>query len=216
MNMESSPKQVESIEKNEQYTEKELKERFFLALIIDKVFEDYENDMYDADFDEGDVKYFRSTISKMNDDDAKTVLSLPADIRINFFKKFLEKCKNGEFATKDLAKYIINISKERGYTLGYHCSIKNIERRKGQEWKIIGTELDDRDDMKMAYYSVDYENFYRKKPAKYIYLVRAETGSDSAHKLDMDNRWSRAPSLSIVSKVDLHEIDEEIKEHFKK
>jgi hypothetical protein len=65
----------------------------------------------------------------------------------------------------------------------------------------------------MAYYSLDFENFYRKNPtAKYLYTVRAEVGDDSSHKKDTSNNWGRASRLSIITELNLHETQEKIQE----
>ena len=70
--------------------------------------------------------------------------------------------------------------------------------------------------MKMAYYSEDYLHRYKKKPGRFLYIVRAETGSRSAHKKDLANRWSRAPLLSVIDECDMKEINREINKAIEK
>jgi hypothetical protein len=110
-----------------------------------------------------------------------------------------------------MVKAILESQVRFGATLGYHVSDKSVEPS-GVDWVIQGTELDDRDDMKMAYYSLDYENFYRKKPASQLYFVRAETGERSSHRRDQNGKWGRATQLAIVDQISLREVDGEVSE----
>ena len=202
------------IEKKENPASPVLKEEIFLNVIFDKIIDAFEDDLYDTGADEEDVTYFRNKISHRTQEEILGVLSLPKDVRINLFKKAFAETEAGNLAINLILHTAIEGHKKYGYTLGYHVSSKDIQPTKGG-WNISATEVDDRDDMKMAYYSLDYEHFYRKKPAKYIYFVRAETGEGSSHKKDTSNRWSRAVSLSIVDRVSLAEVDEIVDETYK-
>lgn len=202
------------IEKKENQNTPLLREKIFLNVVFDKMIDVFEDDLYDAGADEEDVTYFRNKISHRTQEEILGVLSLPKDVRTILFKKSFAEAEAGNFAIDRILHTAIEGHKKYGYTLGYHVSSKDIQPTKGG-WNISATEVDDRDDMKMAYYSLDYEHFYRKKPAKYIYFVRAETGENSSHKKDTSNRWSRAVSLSVVDRVALSEVDEIVDKTYK-
>jgi hypothetical protein len=53
----------------------------------------------------------------------------------------------------------------------------------------------------MAYYSLDHRNLFQKKHGDHVYLVRAQTKGNYAHKQDQNNHWGRAPTLSIIDHV---------------
>lgn len=216
-NMESE--KTTSNHSQEQYREVEnsfedkraLKEQIFLAVIFDKLIDAFEDDLYDSGAEEEDVSYFRKKVSHRDQKDILSILSLPKDIRSGLFKRCFSEENSGNNAIDKIISVALDGNKKYGFTLGYHVSDKDIIPSKNG-WVITPSEFDDRDEMKMAYYSLDYENFYRKKPAKYVYFVRAETGENSSHKKDTSDRWSRATQLSIVDKVSLIEIDSLVKE----
>lgn len=206
---------MESIEKGpkkcnnkfpEQLESSRLKEEIFLSVVFDKLIDAFEDDLYDAGGEEEDIVYFRNKVSQKNQEEILGVLSLPKDIRTSLFTKAFKEHTSGNLAIDSIISTALAGYQKYGYTLGYHVSDKEIVPTK-KGWNIQATEVDDRDDMKMAYYSLDYEHFYRKKPSKYIYFIRAETGDTSSHKKDTSNRWSRAVSLSVVEKVSLLEVD---------
>lgn len=197
----------------EQITGPELKEKIFLSVVFDKLIDTFEDDLYDAGATDEDLHYFRTKVSKFSQEEILGLLSLPKDIRINLFEKAFTN-STGVPPVDTILQTALDGYHKYGFTLGYHVSSKEIvPSAKG--WNITASEMDDRDDMKMAYYSVDYEHFYRKKPAKYIYFVRAETGANSSHKRDTSDRWSRAVELSIVDKVSLREVDELVNQIYK-
>jgi hypothetical protein len=187
--------------------EREIKERIFLTVIFDELLDAFEDDLYNAGAEEEDVTYFRQKVSSRSQEEILGILSLPKDIRVTLFAKAFKENDSGNKAVDQILSVALTGYRDFGFTLGYHVSQKDIEPGR-DGWMIHGTEFDDRDEMKMAYYSVDYNHFYRKKPGKWIYFVRAEMGNKTAHKLDNDNRWSRAPLLSIVDRVLLHEVDD--------
>jgi hypothetical protein len=215
MNMEQQP-QEQSLENTKLENENplRLKEKIFLSVVFDKLIDTFEDDLYDAGAEEEDIRYFRDKVSHRSQEEILGVLSLPKDIRNNLFHKAFTKEAAGNVAIDSIVSSALDGYHKYGYTLGYHVSDKEIVPTKNG-WNISPTEVDDRDDMKMAYYSVDYEHFYRKKPAKYIYFVRAETGENSSHKKDTSSRWSRAVSLSVVDKVPLAEVDELVEKTYK-
>ena len=64
----------------------------------------------------------------------------------------------------------------------------------------------------MAYYSFDYENLYRVKNPNYIYVVSIQENERSGHRKDGNNEWGRAPSLTVIEKINLKEVDEIVQE----
>lgn len=191
-----------------------LRQNIFQTVIFDRLLDLFEYDLYDAGAEEEDVTYFRNKTKNKSQEEILGILSLPKDIRASLFKRAFESTGSGNIAIDQILSTALSGHKDHGFTLGYHVSQKEIKPTK-EGWYIHGKEFDDRDEMNMAYYSVDYDHFYRKKPAKYIYFVRAETGGTTAHKTDNDNRWSRAPLLSIVGQVPLQEVDELVGQIFK-
>lgn len=210
----SSPETIlHSVEKKKELP-LQMKEQLFLAVIFDKLIDSFEDDLYDAGADEADVVYFRNKVSNKDQEEILGILSLPKDIRGNLFSKAFKESSAGNKAIDSILATAMDGHKKYGFTLGYHVSDKEIVPTK-EGWNIHAFEFDDRDEMKMAYYSLDYENFYRKKPAKYIYFVRAETGENSSHRKDTSDRWSRASQLSVVDKVSLSEVDSLVGELYK-
>lgn len=204
----------ETVEGERPCTPRELKERIFLNIIFDRLFDVYEEDLYDAGYEEEEVARFEERLEQMTDEEIKSVLSLPKEVRRPLFERYRQEIENGSMRVEELVEQIRNDSMRFGFTLGYHVSMREIAPA-GGEWSVDGDEIDDRDDMKMAYYSLDFENFYRKKPARYVYFIRAETGERSSHRLDQSNNWSRAPRLSVVARADLREIDETVEQLYK-
>lgn len=191
--------------------EKELKEKIFQTIVFDKLESSFEEGLCEAELSNEAVSYFRNKMSTLSDDDILGILSFPKVLRLNLFKKKIELNGDGVEAVDEIVKTFLEASRKYGYRLGYHVSLSDIKETP-TKWDIVGTEFDDRDEMKMAYYSVDYDHFYRKKSARWVYFVRAETGASSSHKIDNDSRWSRAPSLSIVDRIPLGEVDELVRE----
>ena len=80
-----------------------------------------------------------------------------------------------------------------------------------KSWVVYGKEKDHRDnDLPMAYYSFDYMNLYKSKDPKYIYVVSVQKSQSSGNRRDGNNQWGRAPSLSVVEKFDLRELEMEV------
>ena len=80
-----------------------------------------------------------------------------------------------------------------------------------KSWVVYGKEKDHRDnDLPMAYYSFDYMNLYKSKDPKYIYVVSVQKSQSSGNRRDGNNQGGRAPSLSVVEKFDLRELEMEV------
>lgn len=188
------------------------REKVFQHIIMDRLLDTYETDLEDADLTSEEIDRFVGTIEQFSNEAIMAVLSLPKELRPKLFSTYRKKIDEDEVSPEEIAASLRDLCVSFGFTLGYHVSMKDIPQQENKAWAIQPTELDDRDDMKMAYYSLDFDNIYRKKPARYLYFVRAEIGEHSAHKRDQNNNWGRAPYLSIVEKEDLREVDTLVEE----
>lgn len=196
--------------------ESELKrEYYFRALVLSHLLSTIRESLENAEFSESNIDEFTNELAKLPEDDQFAVLAVPSELRGGFFAKYHKKIEDGQMSIADTVEDIRKINKQYGFTVGYHLSDHQILKGLGTSngaWNIKGSEFDDRDEMKMAYYSEDYLHRYKKKPGRYLYIVRAENGSQSVHKRDLSNRWSRAPLLSIIDECDMREINREIDE----
>lgn len=189
---------------------KEMREHVFCAVVFERLMRNFEEDMEDLDYSEDEISEFQRFISGLDEDGIKRMLSIPHELRRDIFKNFREKIDEDGKRFGELLGLLHEYSRRKGYTVGYHASKQDIpkERNGNREgWNIRATELDDRDDMLMAYYSLDYEHVFRMRHPKYIYVVRAETSEESSHKKDQSNNWGRASSLSVVDRFDIREVD---------
>jgi hypothetical protein len=210
-----------TIEKKIPKSEKEeLFEQIFNNIVNNRILEDFQEDIETAldelDLDTDNIEDAQEALNFFNPEEQKQVLSLPASIRISRFKNILPKIrdKNGKIDFVVFFNSLLAESKKLGSTLGYHISPKNINRQEGQDWCIQASDFDDRDNQKMAYYSMDYLNLYRKKQGNFLYVVRAETGQGSSHRQDNDGKWGRASRLSIISCIPLDDLDREVNQNY--
>jgi hypothetical protein len=189
------------------------KEAIFSSLVINHVLETTEESLENTDYDDNEIEAFKETLAGLSSEEIKGVLSLPYELRETVFASYKKRIENGDCTPERMVDELNTLAKEHGFTIGYHASNINIDpeisaHNMPKKWNIIGYEMDDRDDVSMAYYSLDYENVYRKHAGKYLYLVRAETGEQTSHKKDLSNNWGRAPQLSVIEKIDIREFDE--------
>ncbi|MDP2815046.1 MAG: hypothetical protein Q8O19_00010, partial [Rectinemataceae bacterium] len=111
---------------------------------------------------------------------------------------------------------LLERARKYGFTLGFHLSPIDIRPGKDGSWMIKGTEKDHRhDDRAMAYYSTDYSHRYLKKPSRYLYVIRAETGEDTSHYPDNDGTWGHASSLAVIDQVDMQSLEKEMDQRLK-
>jgi hypothetical protein len=119
----------------------------------------------------------------------------------------------------EMIEKIIKASKTQARHIAYHCSDHDItpkEENDGQgkrvkTWAIKGTEPDHRDnDVPMAYYSFDYHHLYKTKSPEFIYVVSIQTNEKSGHKKDNNRVWGRAPSLTVIEKINIEELEQYI------
>ena len=190
------------------------RETLFAQCVTERILSDVESSMLDADFTESDIVAFKESLYQFSEDQIKQILSVPWELRERRFAAFKKVGKDPSQIAQDL----LEDAEKNGFTIGYHLSSHEIDpisgRNASEEWCIDESELDDRDDRMMAYYSLDYENLFRKKSGKYLYIVRAHTGKETSHKQDGNNHWGRASKLSIVSKLDIADIDDDVERRF--
>jgi hypothetical protein len=205
---------MEKLSSIEVYTNRQEKQRskelIFQTLILDQIIGAFEHDLEDMDFDMELIREFEEEIEKLDEDKIKGVLATPKELRLKNFPIYLKKIEEGTTNPQQVVKEITNIAQKNGYTLGYHVTNNKILPSPNNEWNIIGTEIDDRDDRAMAYYSLTYADIYRTDRRKFLYVIRANTGPNTEHKTDTSNNWGRASTLPIVHEINLLEIDEQV------
>jgi len=198
----------------EKHTPEEIKEGIFSTLIITNIIEAFSDDLEDAGADLDLVKTFKIELRDLHEEDIKAVLSMPKELRLKNFPRFISRLENNETTVREIIAELVTNAKKNGYTLGYHASnTRNFSH--GGEWIINGKEVDDRDNKAMAYYSETYTDIFRADRRKYLYVIRSQISSDTDHKRDTSNHWGRASTLAIVHEIDLIEIDELVEERYK-
>lgn len=178
----------------------EIRESVFSLIIDNHLVEVFLNDLYDVEYirSEEEESLFLSGMMQLNREQQLMAMSLPYEIR----KRRLIAFFRAKVGLRDLAKRLYEEAQASGFIVGYHVSKYEIKPDNTGEWVINGSELDDRDDKPMAYYSLDYTNIYKKTRGNYIYLVRGQIGEDSTHKRDTSNNWGRASVLSVISRME--------------
>lgn len=209
---------MENIDLTTAQPEKEIiddEEMIFDTLIKGEIIEAFVADMEDSGFEKEEIDEFLMELEKVDEKSIKGILSMPEELRKRNFPVFKRKIDEGKMSIQSMIDNMKEVSQKNGFTIGYHTSKVDIPKE-GEKWEIKATELDDRDDRKMAYYSLDRKSLYRADRGTNLYVVRSEIGENSSHKRDGKNNWGRANSLSIICKVELPEIDLKIEEELKK
>src|SRR3989344_3020458 len=209
------PRQAESSSE----TRDERREYHFRALVQSHLLNTIQHALEDAEFLEPDIDAFMTALAELPEDDQQAVLTLPFEIRERLLRRYHEKVVGQQLSPAGVVNDLLEKNRRYGYTLGYHLSQKKVpQETHGTDvvWDIKGNEMDDRDDMHMAYYSEDYLNRYIKKNGRYLYIVRAETGADSPHKQDLKNHWGRAPFLSVIDELDMQAVEQDIDQAIEK
>lgn len=187
-----------------------LRDRLFMQLIAARVLVDFHNDLGYADFPEEAFEEFEKEFAELSEADKRAVLAIPAQLREMQFKKYSEKVYAGEMNGADILHDLLTKARANSFGIGFHLSLYDIRPEKDGSWYVRGTEPDHRhDDRPMAYYSTDYSNRYKEKKVNYLYVVRAEMGDRTSHYRDNDGSWGHASSLSIISKIDMAEVEKE-------
>lgn len=215
----SRDEKKESTVHNHDLNHDERREFYFRDIIQSSLMETIEGALDDVGFSVDDIDLFTTALRALPEADKLTALSLPLEIRERLLAQYHKRVEDGEITPADVVQDILVKFRKHGFTLGYHLSDKQIPKQKlgtGETWNVKGSELDDRDDRKMAYYSEDYLHRYKKKAGNYLYVIRAETGPNTSHKQDLNNHWGRAATLSIIDEYDMSQVERRIDEAMEK
>lgn len=196
----------------------ELKEVLFHEIITSKIVDTYEKEMEQIGFSDKEINTFREKILSLSIEKRESLYAFPWELKQRALPAFFKKIKQNTETIDSMVEKIVDASEKQHRKIGYHSSNENImpkeERSNGQlvkSWVIYGKEKDHRDnDLPMAYYSFDYENLYRVKNPNFIYIVSIQESEKSGHRKDGNNEWGRAPSLAVIEKIDLKEVDQTI------
>jgi len=192
--------------KNPSESVQEIHEHIFLNLIFDRLLDELEEEMGDADWTNDEITRFFLALEHTDDESIKNALAIPKELRPAYFARQRTRMLEEGVNPEDIARELVALNRAHGFTIGYHVSQFEIPPESSGAWAVKPTELDDRDDMPMAYYSLDYDHIYREKQSTHLYFVRAITG-EGPHKRDLKNNWGRAPYLSIIGSMPLVEAD---------
>lgn len=188
-----------------------LKEYLFRELVETSALKDFEDSMRGFGYSEEEIETLHNELEKLGDG-MQRVLSFPWELRNKFLPNFKKMIDEGKSSIPEMVKKVFEVGTKNGSKIAYHCSNIDITKNnKDNSWVVWGSEADHRDnDNKMAYYSFDYYNLYRTKSPKFLYLVSSHRNS-LAHKTDGVS-WGRAPSLDIIAKIDLRNMDAQLSE----
>ena len=188
------------------------REHIFRSIIVQKLLGGIEDALADNDFSDEEIDRFETYLRTLPEERVLGVLAIPYELKGSVFGS----ARKAGIMPEAFVRQLDDGAQKYGFTVGYHISrarlpVMHDQKNPDQEtWSITGNELDDRDDMNMAYYSLDYENLFRKNRGAFLYLVRAELGPQTAHKRDLKNNWGRAPQLSIIAEFNIMEIEEKL------
>jgi len=201
---------IESLRTPEQISTKEY---IFRNIVENKILDSFLSDMESAGFSPEQVEQFESMLTEDINIMPK-IIAFPRELKKRSFSYFSKEILNGRADMRFMYDNLKKRAKLTNPKIAYHCgnndirpkTLKDINREDFESWSISGTEKDHRDDDKpMAYYSFDYMNLYRKKNPKYLYLIE----SNPKHRTD-GVEWGRAPTLDVIEKLDLREVDAEV------
>lgn len=212
MSLESfKPKKETVLPEVENRIRESLRNRIFDQLVAGKVLDTFQEELEEAEFDDETQREISSTFAALSESDKRAVLAIPAQLRPPLFARYAKQIDAGLMTGGGMVDDILEKAKKYGFTLGFHLSPNDIKPEKDGSWNIRGTEKDHRhNDLPMAYYSMDYSHRYLKKPSRFLYVIRAETGADTSHYPDNDGTWGHAASLAIIDRVDLKALEEEM------
>ncbi|MDP3402549.1 MAG: hypothetical protein Q8S35_01170 [bacterium] len=193
-----------------------MRDRIFDQLVAARVLDTFLDELDECDFKESDLEEITSAFGELPEADKRAVLAIPAQLRPQVFKRYASMIHDGTISGRGMIDDVLEKARKYGFTLGFHLSPIDIRPGKDGSWMIKGTEKDHRhDDRAMAYYSTDYSHRYLKKPSRYLYVVRAETGEDTSHYPDNDGSWGHASSLAIIEQVDMPALEKEMETRLK-
>jgi hypothetical protein len=198
----------------------ELENDFFHRLITTNIIESYDTELVKFGCNDEQLNEFSAAILDLSISDREYLYAFPWELKQRAIPAFLKKIEQGKGTIREMVDKIVSASKQQNRRIAYHASNQDIAPKKqiigsvaGTSWFIDGTEADHRDnDLPMAYYSYDYENLYRVKNPRYLYVVSVQESAGSGHKKDGNNQWGRASTLTIVSKVDFRDLEKKVQE----
>lgn len=194
-----------------------LREHFFTEEVTSHILTTFLDELEDAGIEGEEKQDLIRAFAALSEEDKRAALAIPAQLRPTLFEKYAAKFEDGSITPAGMLEDIVQKAHTHGFTLGYHQSPADIKPLKDGTWMVRGTEKDHRNnDMTMAYYSMDYTHRYQKKPMRYLYVIRAETGKTSSHHQDNDGAWGRASTLAIVDQIDMFELEKHIDEKMQK
>jgi hypothetical protein len=183
------------------------REELFNFFVTNKMLKRFEDDLDELGLSTQRIDEIVQSAAKLSYSDLYCALSYPHDLRAAFLGKLIERMDAGTLATGKTLEEMASIARRNGFSIGFHLSKYDIKPHPRRGWAVIGTEQDHRDnDLPMAYYARTFKSLYRRKLANYMYIVRAEDD----HRVSPDNKWWRAPSLSIVQQIPVEELRTEM------
>ncbi len=193
-----------------------LRDRIFDQLVAGRILDTFMDELDEQEFDADTIDEIVQAFSGLSEYDKRAALAIPAQIRPQQFARYAAQIRSGALTGEGMVADILAKAKKYGFNLGYHLSPVDIRPGKDGSWAILGTEKDHRrDDRAMAYYSSDYSHRYLKKPSRYLYVIRAETGEGTSHYQDNDGSWGHASTLSIIEQIDMPALEAEMEERFR-
>jgi len=187
----------EEVEVRRETIGNQLFEQYMRNVLLEHFIQSLQED----EFPQEEIEKIVQALGACSDSEILAFLAVPQEIQ----EQFLSKLRLEIITKKESIDVIIKERAERalsyGFGIGYHTSPYDIKSEENGVWLVRGTEKDHRDDdIPMAYYSDKYRHLFKKKHPKFIYIVR----TDLAHRTD--GNWSRAPSLSIITRVPFEEV----------
>lgn len=215
-NAESMPVIEPSENRSESNRDLEIREAIFQTIILNRLVDNLEESLEESNFSDEEIKQFAEILPAYSAEDLSGIVAVPYELRSRVFSQYRSRINSGEMSISAMIAEMSENAKKYGFTIGYHRSGIDIQpetlknNSDTSTWSIKGVELDDRDNIKMAYYSLDYQNIYRKRSGNYLYVIRAEIGEDTSHKRDQSNNWGRAPMLSVIDQFDFNELESQV------
>jgi hypothetical protein len=193
-----------------------LRDQIFDQLVSARVLDTFMDGLDDCDFPDSALEEITTTFNELSEADKRAVLAIPAQLRPQVFKRYAGMVRSGAMTGRTMIEDALQKAERYGFTFGFHLSPIDIHPGKDGSWMVKGTEKDHRhDDRAMAYYSTDYSHRYLKKPSRYLYVIRAETGENTSHYPDNDGTWGHASSLAIIEQVDMPALEIEMEARLK-
>lgn len=196
-------------------------EFLFRQYVEGRLFDSFSQELKKFEYTNSQMEDFYRYFDNLEDFDRHSLLAFPWELKQRALPMLKKKIEQGIITMEDGLNKILDASKKQSRDIAYHCSSfdiapkeeKDAQGKNIEAWVIKGTENDHRDnDLPMAYYSFDYYHLYRVKNPRFLYLVSIQKGEGLGHRKDGNNVWGRAPSLTIIDKIDLREADQHIQE----